>query len=234
MLDKSHSLSNAQNVAIVIHDIASPITLIRLNLDLLENELEIDQELKIKSLILRKYIKRAIIGVEKVTKVINFSLDNQYRNFEQEIFCVKKELINVIKTFEIRTLNEKVRLDFYINHRCKIMGNKSAFHRVIGNLIGNALDAYSTNIEKEDKKINIKAYRSGEFFVITFEDRAGGIPDTIQKYLFKEQYTTKSKGNGLGLISIKKLVEEHFKGFVNCYSRKGQGTIFAIALPLTK
>lgn len=234
MLGKSHNLSNAQNVATVMHDIASPVTLIRLNLDLLENELEINQELKAQSLLLRKYIKRAIIGVEKVTKVINYSLDSQYRNYQQEIFCIKKELINVIDSFEIRTLNEKVKLDFFINHRCKIAGSKNAFHRVLGNLISNALDAYSINIGQEGKKINIKAYKSGEFFVITFEDRAGGISETMQKYIFKEQYTTKSKGNGLGLISIKNLVEQHFKGFINCYSRKGQGTIFAIALPLAR
>jgi len=234
MLDKSHNLSNAQNVATVMHDIASPVTLIRLNLDLLENELEINQELKAQSLLLRKYIKRAIIGVEKVTKVINYSLDCQYRNYQQEIFCVKKELINVIENFEIRSIHEKVELKFNINHKCKIIGSKSAFHRVFGNLIGNALDAYSTCKNQDGKRIRITAYKGGEHFIITFEDRAGGIPDTIQKYLFKEQYTTKSKGNGLGLISIKNLVEQHFKGFINCYSRKGQGTIFAIALPLAR
>jgi len=41
-------------------------------------------------------------------------------------------------------------------------------------------------------------------------------------------------GNGLGLISIKALVEEHFGGFLNFYTIKGQGTVFAIALPLLK
>jgi len=234
VISKNNNFSNAQNVATVMHDIASPVTLIRLNLDLLENELEINQELKAQSVILKKYIKRAIIGVEKVSKVINYSLDTQYRNYRQEIFCVKKELINVIKNFEIRSIHEKVELKFNINHRCKIIGSKSAFHRVFGNLIGNALDAYSTCKNQDEKRIKITAHKGGEHFVITFEDRAGGIPESMQKYLFKEQYTTKSNGNGLGLISIKNLVVDHFKGFINCYSTKGKGTIFAIALPLAK
>ena len=234
MLDESHNLSNAQNVATVIHDIASPVTLIRLNLDLLENELEIYQGSRSRSLILKKYIKRAITGVEKVAKVLNYSLDCQYKNYQQETFCVKKELIAVIKNFEIRSIHEKVELKFDINHKCKIFGSKSAFHRVFGNLIGNALDAYSTCKNQDEKRIKITAHKGGEHFVITFEDRAGGIPESMQKYLFKEQYTTKSNGNGLGLVSIKNLVVDHFKGFINCYSTKGKGTIFAIALPLSK
>jgi signal transduction histidine kinase len=128
-------------------------------------------------------------------------------------------------------------------------GSKDAFHRLFGNLISNSLDAYSAReigrVQKgagkglkaeikNEKEICISAYKNGDFVVITFEDKAGGIPKMIQKYLFKEQYTTKSKGNGLGLISIRALVEEHFHGFLNCFCTKGIGTIFVIALPLSK
>ena len=238
MIGKDESFANAQNIATVIHDMASPVTLIRLNLDLLENEMEINQSLRSHSLIIRKYIKRAILGIEKVSKIMNYSIDTQYRNYHQESFNLKTELINIIKTFEIRSINEKVELKFNIDNKSTIKGSKNAFHRVIGNLISNALDAYSANTDcvnkalEFSKKIIIKAHKSGNYFIITFEDKAGGIPNTIQKHLFKEQYTTKSKGNGLGLISIKTLVEEHFKGFINCYSIKGNGTVFAIALPL--
>jgi signal transduction histidine kinase len=235
MIGKSNIISNTQNIAMVIHDIASPITLIRLNLDLLEYEMSQGRGVKTQSPTVKKYIKRAIIGVEKVSKIINYTMDSQYRNYNQETFNVKTELTNVINTFEIRSINERVELNCCIDNKIKIAGSKNAFHRVFGNLIGNALDAYSMCKGKgmNEKRIKVKAYKSGKYFIITFEDRAGGIPKTIQNKLFKEQYTTKSRGNGLGLISIKTLVEEHFRGFINCYSVKGQGTVFAIALPIS-
>jgi signal transduction histidine kinase len=196
--------------------------------------MDINQDIKSKSLIIRKYLRRAIIGVERVSRIMNYTIDTQYKNYNQDCFNIKSELINVIKSFEIRSQIENVELCLRCEITNKLTGSKNAFHRILGNLIANGFDAFQNHKYQCDKVLKIKAHTSGNYLIITFEDNAGGIPCSIQKHLFKEQYTTKSKGNGLGLISIKALVEDHFGGFLNCYSIKGQGTVFAIALPLLK
>lgn len=230
MIGTRTNVQSATDIATVIHDIASPVTLIRLNLDMIEDQMEIVNT----NSKLKKYLKRAITGVEKVTKILNFSATRQYNQYKLECFNTKSEIKNIIKAFELRCINQSVRIKIFSSCDLKIIGSKQAFHKVIGNIISNCLDAYQQTFCKGEKTININCFKSGEYFTITFEDNAGGIPATIQKYLFKQQFTTKTNGSGLGLISIKKLVEEHFRGFINCYSIKNHGTLFAIALPLSK
>jgi len=237
MIGTRTTVQSAQNIATVIHDIASPVTLIRLNLDLLENQMEVintNSKLKTQALVLKRYLKRAITGVEKVTKILNFSATIQYNQYKIEAFNTKTEIKNVINTFEIRCLSQDVNIKLFSNCDLKIQGSKQAFHKVLGNIISNSLDAYLQIRTQLKKTIWINCFKSGDYLTITFEDNAGGIPSTIQRYLFKQQFTTKTNGSGLGLISIKKLVEEHFLGFINCYSIKNQGALFAIALPLSK
>jgi signal transduction histidine kinase len=49
--------------------------------------------------------------------------------------------------------------------------------------------------------------------------------------LFNPFFSTKSKGTGLGLYVIKKIVEEH-QGKVTVESKPGEGTKFEIKLPV--
>ncbi|MEM1424355.1 MAG: ATP-binding protein [Planctomycetota bacterium] len=61
-------------------------------------------------------------------------------------------------------------------------------------------------------------------------DTGPGIPaDTLAK-IFTPYYTTKSGGNGLGLPTTQRLVEEH-GGLLEVHSDEGVGTDFAIILP---
>ena len=215
------------------------MTLIRLNLDLIENELVEVKDQNSHTIDLIKYVRRAITGVDKVKNIINFSLDDQYNIHLKESFGVKRELFNMARVFEMRLINEQVKLHISVLSDFKITGLRQAFQRVISNLITNSLDAFNErnipgtkgieNIQK--KNIMITAFFSGDHYVISVEDNAGGIPMQIQKYLFKQQYTTKASGQGIGLISIKRLVEKHFGGFIRCYSIKNKGTLFAMAIP---
>ena len=224
----------------VIHDIASPMTLIRLNLDLLAEELDEIITNNSQKVNLNRYVNRAITGVDKVKNIIEISLDDSYSLNQTEIFSVKTELRNIVRIFEFRTQRLNVRLHMNVIADIKLNGLKQAFQRIISNLITNSLDAFDephfiqpqSKVKIHIKKINISAFYSGDFYVVTVEDNAGGIPLTIQKHLFKEQYTTKAQGKGIGLISIKQLVEKYFSGFIRCYSIKNKGTLFAIVLPI--
>ncbi|MGL5196893.1 MAG: sensor histidine kinase, partial [Chroococcales cyanobacterium] len=65
-------------------------------------------------------------------------------------------------------------------------------------------------------------------------DNGYGIPENLQKQLFDPFFTTKpvGKGTGLGLsISYQIVVEKH-GGQLLCFSEPGEGTEFAIILPL--
>ena len=48
--------------------------------------------------------------------------------------------------------------------------------------------------------------------------------------MFEPYYTTKAKGNGLGLMIVKRIIEEH-GGEIELSSKPGEGTCFKIRLP---
>jgi signal transduction histidine kinase len=68
---------------------------------------------------------------------------------------------------------------------------------------------------------------------IIVEDTGGGIPEEVQRSLFRPLFTTKSKGQGLGLAVVKRLVEGQ-EGKVSFVSKQGEGARFIIELPLSK
>ncbi len=72
------------------------------------------------------------------------------------------------------------------------------------------------------------------FVMIRIRDNGYGIPEQLQKQLFDPFFTTKpvGKGTGLGLsISYQIVVEKH-GGQLLCFSEPGEGTEFAIIIPL--
>lgn len=72
------------------------------------------------------------------------------------------------------------------------------------------------------------------FVIVRISDNGYGIPENLQKQLFDPFFTTKpvGKGTGLGLsISYQIVVEKH-GGQLLCFSEPGEGTEFAIIIPL--
>ncbi len=65
---------------------------------------------------------------------------------------------------------------------------------------------------------------------IRVEDNGCGMTSEEQKALFKPFYTTKSKGTGLGLVIVKKMLTM-MKGTVEITSRRDSGTRVDVSLP---
>lgn len=66
---------------------------------------------------------------------------------------------------------------------------------------------------------------------ISIQDEGGGIPQDKLEKLGQPFYTTKERGNGLGLMVSYKIVDEH-NGAVQVESSEGVGTTFHIILPM--
>ncbi len=98
--------------------------------------------------------------------------------------------------------------------------------RVLTNLITNALQAMP-----EGGNLELRAYRMKDPQTVTLrvEDTGVGIPKTDHKKMFTPLFTTKSKGQGLGLPVCKKLVEAH-GGTISFKSQLRKGTRFTIKL----
>ena len=73
------------------------------------------------------------------------------------------------------------------------------------------------------------------FVKIDVRDSGSGMDAETMKKIFDPFFTTKpqGQGTGLGLLSVSRIVEEH-GGVIHVRSRKGEGTVFSILLPLAE
>ena len=93
------------------------------------------------------------------------------------------------------------------------------------NLVTNALQAMP-----EGGKLKIQAIKKGEEVDISVQDTGAGIPQEIKPKLFTPLFTTKSKGQGFGLVVVKRMTES-LGGTISFESELGKGTTFTISLP---
>ncbi len=97
--------------------------------------------------------------------------------------------------------------------------------RVFTNLITNATQAMPTG-----GSLRIVISKREGLALIEIGDTGVGIPEENLTKLFHPLFTTKAKGQGLGLPVCKRLVEAH-DGSITVTSRVGVGTTFTVSLP---
>ena len=109
-----------------------------------------------------------------------------------------------------------------------IMVDGALLKRILGNLITNAVQAMPNGGE-----LTMRADQEASGTVITVQDTGIGIPDKVKPKLFTPFFTTKSKGQGLGLAVVKRMTEA-LNGTVTFESKEGNGTTFIVRFPPQK
>jgi hypothetical protein len=101
-------------------------------------------------------------------------------------------------------------------------------HQLLLNLLLNALQAIDS-----DGKIKVSVRQHGTAAVVEVSDNGRGIAPDHLPNIFRPFYTTKGDGTGLGLSLARRIVEDHH-GRIDVTSGVGQGTTFAVVLPLQR
>ena len=71
---------------------------------------------------------------------------------------------------------------------------------------------------------------AGRYVKIEIEDSGTGIPEDIRDRIFEVFFTTKPGGSGLGLATVKSIMQQH-GGSIDIESVVGRGTIVSLMLP---
>lgn len=87
-----------------------------------------------------------------------------------------------------------------------VLGDASQIRQIIHNMLQNAQDAVAG---QEDGEITLIIRRDGDRVLMVFRDNGPGFPAEVLARAFEPYFTTKSKGTGLGLAMVKKIVAEH-------------------------
>ncbi|MGF3523167.1 MAG: sensor histidine kinase, partial [Candidatus Bathyarchaeia archaeon] len=123
-------------------------------------------------------------------------------------------------------VSDDIKVDVQVeDNLLKLKTDPLFVKRILTNLITNAVQAMPNG-----GKITLKAALEGNEACISVEDTGEGIPDEVKSKLFKPLVTTKPRGQGFGLVVVKRLVEA-LGGKVTFESEVGKGTKFTVKLP---
>ncbi len=116
----------------------------------------------------------------------------------------------------------------------KFYGYPNELKQAILIILQNAHDAIIEQYNKtknSNGKIDIYINYSDTHIKIYIEDNGGGIKEDALPLIFKPYFTTKDKnGNGIGLPTVKMIIEESFRGEVTAHNTE-HGACFSIVLP---
>lgn len=94
------------------------------------------------------------------------------------------------------------------------------------NLILNAFQAMPLG-----GRLSLSLLKMGSCYQIAISDTGIGMNDEQLQRIFSPYFTTKEKGNGLGLVEVQKIVQAHY-GTIHVRSFVSKGTAFTLTLPL--
>jgi signal transduction histidine kinase len=208
---------------VVSHDIKSPLASISLSGEMLRDQFgeNIDEE----SDQLLKVLSRATLKIRNlVDGILSYYRAEWAMGVGAESFDLKSFLDSIVEMFQISQ-----QADFqYPQEERIIYMNKTALEQILVNLIQNGIK-YN---DKDIPRIEIRFSEDDRNYYFAVIDNGPGIEPEEQKKIFEIFTTLNSqdrfgtKGTGIGLSTVKKLVEK-MSGLVSLKSVPGEGSEFS-------
>jgi signal transduction histidine kinase len=111
----------------------------------------------------------------------------------------------------------------------KVYCDRVRIVEVLGNLVDNAMQAMPDGGSVEIQT-HLLIDASAPMVQVSVQDSGIGIPEDARAQVFEPFFTTRSKGTGLGLTIVRRIVEEH-GGSIRIDPRQGRGTSVIFTLP---
>ncbi len=226
-LEQSKRLATiGETAGMVGHDIRNPLQAITGDIYLVKSELASTLDGTGKKNALESlqeieknvdYINKIVADLQDYAKAINPSSQKvDLTALCEELLHGKNVPDNISSSCKIEATVKTILVDSVI------------LKRILGNLVSNAIQAMPNGGE-----LTMMAHLDAKDIVISVKDTGMGIPDKIKHKLFTPLFTTKSKGQGLGLAVVKRMTEA-LDGTITFESIEGDGTTFIVRLPPQK
>ncbi len=112
-----------------------------------------------------------------------------------------------------------------------IQGDDMLLRQMFGNLVRNAAEACDTSGRRPEIVIRGEVDRAGGLCRITVDDNGPGIAEADRNRVFQPFFTTRSRGTGLGLAVVQKIVVTH-NGRVTVGRSSAGGASIEVVFPI--
>jgi signal transduction histidine kinase len=227
---KNNELSAQDFLAIVSHDLRSPLSVIKLYMQLCSR-----LAVNIGNDPIAGMLKKAELQIHKMNRMIECYLDSSVT------VAGKTKLFPLM--FDIRALLKEVIDDLYLLHpgqiiflkpstRVEVYADREKIVQVVQNLLSNAIK-YSSRSDV----ITVYFKKMADYLQVAIEDHGIGIKAADQEKIFDRFHRvdcengTVVKGYGLGLYLSSEIIKQH-KGNIWLESEISKGSRFYFTLPL--
>lgn len=215
----------AQLAGALAHEIKNPLSTIRLNMELLAEEIDQSQ-----SPPQRRAAKRLQVMQRECQRLqdllddfLNFT---KVRRLKLTPTKLNHEIEETLELFAADADSADVELVTYLDPNLpSVLLDAESFRSALLNLLINAKQAMPGG-----GQIVVRTTTAGGNVVLQLIDNGCGIDDQTAPHMFEAFYSTKPGGSGLGLPTTGKIIEAH-GGRIHVQSEVGQGTQFTIELP---
>lgn len=215
-------------LAMLTHDVKSPLTAILGGTFLLKEEgLSPTQE---------DVVQRLERSAQTILLLVNNYLDLSmieagYMDLVKERLQLNKSLRQIGRQYESQAQRRRITVELCLQEGLpSVEGDTMALERIFSNLLHNAL-----KFTPEGGRVTVSTRQEKDRVVVAVADTGRGIAPEAMPMIFEKYWraTTiqRREGTGLGLFIVKALVEAH-GGRVEVESTLGQGSCFAVCLPV--
>jgi two-component system, OmpR family, sensor kinase len=219
--------SQQRFLADVSHELRTPLTVIKGNVDLMRRMKKLDAESLTSIDQEAGRLTRLVGGVLMLAQAESGNLPLTFRPVELDMLVTE-----VFQEMHI-IAGGKVRVHLNEIDQLQVNGDRDRLKQVLINLVANAIQ-----YTPQDGDVFLSLAKIGDQARIICRDTGPGIPSEDLPHIFERFYRaeksrTRGKATGFGLgLSITKWIVEHHNGHIEVDSKEGQGTTFAIWLPL--
>jgi signal transduction histidine kinase len=207
------------------HEIKNPLSVIRMNMDLLGEDFHRAETPK---------ERRALAKIEMVsrqcTRLENLLNDflrfNKVSQLELTLGSLNEQLERVLDLFSAQAEEAHVEIVRYLDPDLpSIQLNAETLQAALVNLVKNALEAMP-----DGGQLTARTRVTRQGVALDLIDTGIGMDERTAMKMFDAFYTTKSGGSGLGLPTARRIIEAH-GGRIGVHSDVGVGTQFTLEFP---
>ena len=197
-----------QYIDTLAHELRTPITGIQLTAENLLTPMSDKQRKRFVENILESNRHMDIL-VNRLLELSRIERREALKNVE--MLNIKEAVNTVLKApSRVKTILDKdLNIDIQISSNATLNGEKILLEQAIGNIVNNALD-----FSPASGKITMKASQTNNAITIIVLDDGAGIPPQVINKLFTRFFSvtrpdTGTRGNGLGLRFVRKIMKLH-------------------------
>jgi len=217
----------------VAHELRTPLGVVALKCDLLEEEVEalLGHVREEKYDTTRETIRGYLRALEEETQRMNDIVEDylslsKVRAPQLDTTDLVEYLRGWVRKYQDQGRGVDLSLEIAAPIKtAPVQIDPGQFHRVLQNLYRNSVDAVHGH-----GSIRVRLSQQNEYYCLAFADNGIGIPSELLGRLFVPFETTKKSGTGLGLYLVREIIQAH-NGDVSLQSKPGQGTVVRVLLP---